>query len=315
MTIVADKYDYVIGSDAYARTHTYAIINTRTGTRKHCQALPVTTPGMSRAVACPQQNIHGESIAAVGGTRSDGATIAHTLVDAHIEVVEANPPRRKDQSNRRKTDEFDPTAATISILGRDISIHLRPGNESAPAALSILSASRGRTDSQRTINRNFLSALPCTFGLWIDARQSLTAWQIKQISVRRRRSSDSIDQRFAREEDKFLTSTILAADQLLKENSKATSDLDEQLTPELQQPFGLRPVTTAWILMAYSHPGRMHSEAAFTALAGVSPLQTSSGNHERYRLNRRGDRLLNKALDVVTRTRIGHDEATKKYVE
>lgn len=67
--------------------------------------------------------------------------------------------------------------------------------------------------------------------------------------------------------------------------------------------------------MAYSHPGRVHSEAAFAALAGVSPLQASSGNHERYRLNRRGDRLLNKALDVVARTRMGHDEATKKYVE
>lgn len=67
--------------------------------------------------------------------------------------------------------------------------------------------------------------------------------------------------------------------------------------------------------MAYSHPGRVHSEAAFAALAGVSTLQDSSGNHERYRLNRRGERPLNKALDVVARTRMGHDEATKKYIE
>lgn len=181
--------------------------------------------------------------------------------------------------------------------------------------MSILSASRGRKNTQCTINRNSLSALLRTFDLGIDARQSLTARQIKQISVWRQHSSDSIDQRFAREEAKFLASSSLAADQLLKEISKAMSDLDEQLAPELQQVFGLGPVTTAWILMAYSHPGRVHSEAAFAALAGVSPLQASSGNHERYRLNRRGDRLLNKALDVVARTRMGHDEATKKYVE
>ena len=67
--------------------------------------------------------------------------------------------------------------------------------------------------------------------------------------------------------------------------------------------------------MAYSHNGRVHSEAAFAALAGVAPLQASSGNYERHRLNRHGDRQLNKALDVVARTRVGHAEATKRYVE
>lgn len=58
----------------------------------------------------------------------------------------------------------------------------------------------------------------------------------------------------------------------------------------------------------------MCSEAAFAALADVSPLRAPSGKHERYRLNRRGDRLLNEALDVVARTRMGHDKATKEYV-
>ena len=40
MTIVAEKYDYVIGIDTHARTHTYAIISTRTGARQGCQAFP-----------------------------------------------------------------------------------------------------------------------------------------------------------------------------------------------------------------------------------------------------------------------------------
>ncbi|MGP4982033.1 IS110 family transposase, partial [Glutamicibacter arilaitensis] len=43
MTIVAEKYDYVIGIDTHARTHTYAIINTWTGARERCLAFPVTT--------------------------------------------------------------------------------------------------------------------------------------------------------------------------------------------------------------------------------------------------------------------------------
>lgn len=268
MTIVAEKYDYVIGTDTHTRTHTYAIINTRTGAREHCQTFPVTTPGKNRAVAWLQRNIHGESIAAVEGTRSYGTTIAHTLVDAHIEVVEAKPPRKKDQSSRGKSDQIDTTAAAISILGKDISQHLRPRSEGTRAALTIHSDSRGRIDRQRKINRNSPSALQRTFDLGIDARQSLTARQIKQISASLDHSADSVDQRFAREEAKFMASSILAADQLLKENSKAMSDLDEQIAPKLQEDFGLGPVTTARILMANSHPGRVRSEAAFATLAG-----------------------------------------------
>ncbi|QCY48201.1 hypothetical protein GcLGCM259_2494 [Glutamicibacter creatinolyticus] len=45
MTIVAEKYDYVIGIDTHARTHTYAIIDTRTGGRTGCEAFPVSGPG------------------------------------------------------------------------------------------------------------------------------------------------------------------------------------------------------------------------------------------------------------------------------
>lgn len=33
MTIVAEKYAYVIGIDTHARTHTYAIVATATGAR------------------------------------------------------------------------------------------------------------------------------------------------------------------------------------------------------------------------------------------------------------------------------------------
>lgn len=72
MTIVAEKYDYVIGIDTHSRTHTYAIINTRTGSREACQTFPVSAPGMNRAIAWIQRKTHGQCIAAVEGTRSYG---------------------------------------------------------------------------------------------------------------------------------------------------------------------------------------------------------------------------------------------------
>ncbi len=79
--------------------------------------------------------------------------------------------------------------------------------------------------------------------------------------------------------------------------------------------IGIGPVTAAIALTAWSHPGRIRSEAAFAALAGVNPIPASSGNTVRHRLNRGGDRRLNKALHIATLTRMTHDPETRAYVE
>ena len=56
------------------------------------------------------------------------------------------------------------------------------------------------------------------------------------------------------------------------------------------------------------------SEAAFAALAGVAPIPASSGLTVRYRLNRCGDRQLNRALHTVVTTRLRIDPDTIAYV-
>lgn len=71
----------------------------------------------------------------------------------------------------------------------------------------------------------------------------------------------------------------------------------------LLQETGFGPVTAAIRLTAWSHHRRLRSEAAFDSLAGVSPIPASSGNTIRHRLNRGGDRSLDKALHVVALSR------------
>ena len=74
---------------------------------------------------------------------------------------------------------------------------------------------------------------------------------------------------------------------------ESISELVEALAPHLLNQRGVGPITAAQVLIAWSHPGRCRNEAAFARLAGVAPLQASSGQHTRHRLNRRGDRQLN----------------------
>ncbi|MBU8868521.1 IS110 family transposase [Paenarthrobacter sp. MMS21-TAE1-1] len=66
-------------------------------------------------------------------------------------------------------------------------------------------------------------------------------------------------------------------------------------------------MTAAIALTAWSHLGRVRSEAVFAALAGTSPIPASSRNTIRHRLNRRGDRGLNRASSTATITRMSHD--------
>lgn len=60
MSMVTEEYDYVIGIDPHARTHTYAAINTRIGAREHCEAFPVNPAGMRRAITWRRRSSTGE---------------------------------------------------------------------------------------------------------------------------------------------------------------------------------------------------------------------------------------------------------------
>jgi len=77
---------------------------------------------------------------------------------------------------------------------------------------------------------------------------------------------------------------------------------------------GVGPISAAALLVAWSQPGRVRSEAAFARLAGVAPIPASSGKLVRYRLDRGGDRRLNRALHTIALSRRRVDPETKGYI-
>lgn len=84
----------------------------------------------------------------------------------------------------------------------------------------------------------------------------------------------------------------------------------------LLEETGCRAISAAKCLVAWSHEGRVRSEAAaFACLAGVNPIPASSGKTVRHRLNRGGDRSLNSALHMVAVVRMTHDGETRGYVK
>jgi hypothetical protein len=67
-------------------------------------------------------------------------------------------------------------------------------------------------------------------------------------------------------------------------------------------------------VISWSHAGRLSSEAAFACLAGCAPIPASSGQTVRYRLDRSGDRQLNRALHMILVTRRRTHPPTIAYI-
>ena len=86
------------------------------------------------------------------------------------------------------------------------------------------------------------------------------------------------------------------------------------LAPTLLDEPGIGPIVAAQLIVAWSHHGRLRSEACFTRLAGVAHIPASSGQTSRHRLSRGGDRQLNRALHTIVLHRRQHDPPTRDYI-
>jgi transposase len=316
MSIVAETVEQVVGIDTHARTHTYCLVHARTGAVVGTATFPTSKSGNARAITWINRRCPSSVLIAIEGTSSYGAGISAALLEGGFDVAEVRPAARSAHAHTGKSDQLDAEAAARSVVGRDYDTLARPRRTGPRAALRVLLASRSIIDQQRTANRNALTALLRSVDLGVDARKPITDTQIRAIAAwRTGRSAASADASvFARREARRLAATVLEQTELLKDNHRQLHLLIKQLAPGLQDVPGIGPVTAAIIVCAYSHRGRVRSEAAFASLGGIAPLPASSGNTSRHRLSRSGDRQLNRAFDIVVRTRMSYDPATRAYV-
>lgn len=315
MTRVAEQYQFVVGIDTHARSHTYCLLQATTGEVTGSATFPASTAGNARATTWITRRAKSASVlAAVEGTSSYGAHVTEHLSKAGITVVEVRPAPRSSHAHTGKSDPIDAEAAARSTLSQDVARLTAPRQAGDRTALRVLLAARSLVDQQRTANRNALNALARTTDLELDARKPLTDAQIKTIAAWRIATSNTATHILRAEAKRLAIAIITATDELAK-NHRALASLTEALAPGLQELPGVGPVTGAILVAAYSHHGRIRSEAAFAALGGIAPIPASSGNNTRYRLSRSGDRQLNRAVDVVVRTRMSFDPITRAYVE
>ncbi|MGF3057461.1 IS110 family transposase [Microbacterium sp. YY-01] len=314
MELVAEQFEHVVGIDTHARTHTYCVIHSRTGAVIDTATFPTSSAGNARALDWIVRRTGGTTaLAAIEGTSSYGASITTQLMNTGFDVTEVRPAPRASHVHAGKSDAIDAEAAARSVLHKAVTVLAQPRQGEDRTALRVLLTARSLLDQQRTANRNALNALARSVDLGVDARKPLTDAQVTSIAAWRT-ARDQGAMRITRSEAKRLARSVLEQTEQLHQNHRQLAALTEQLAPGLQDLPGVGPVTGAILVTAYSHHGRIRSEAAFAALGGIAPLPASSGNKTRHRLSRSGDRQLNRAVDVIVRTRMSYDTTTRDYV-
>lgn len=321
MTIVADSFRYVVGVDTHAATHTFTILDA-SGRIIDQQTFPTSSAGLSRAVSWLGRRVEGDlngTLISIEGSGTYGALLAARAAAAGFRVVEA-PSLRRDVTTG-KDDLLDSLAIARDTLVQSLD-HLRERRGGTDdhaaqirAALQVLLTAREAAVAERTRAINALHALVRSHDLGIDARRTLTQQQVRTIAGWRHRSAEPIGTATARAQATRLAGRIAELDQELAANTQQLTTLVQQQAPVLLEQHGIGPVTAAAVLTAWSHPGRIRSEAAFAVIAGVAPIPASSGNTQRHRLNRGGDRRLNRALHTIVMTRMRCDPTTRAYVE
>lgn len=316
MSAVREQYANVVGVDTHALTNTYAIVVAATGEVTDTATFPTSPPGLKRAIAwIDRRSEPGKTLVAIEGTNSYGSGLTRALRATELDLCEVRPPRRISRAGRGKSDDIDALAAARTVLGESLGTLLGPRAEGSRQALRVLLNARDAMEHQSTADLLMLTALLRTIDLNIDARRALTDEQVLRVSHWRTRRDDALSTMVARAEAKRLAAAIIQFRTQLAANHRQLQDVVSTMAPGLLGLFGVGPVSAAQVLVSYSYHGRVRSEAAFASLAGVNPIPASSGNKTRHRLNRHGDRQLNKAIHTIARSRMSFDATIIAYVE
>jgi transposase len=314
---LADRIDVVIGVDTHTDTHTAAVL-TPVGTVLAELTVAATADGAATLLAWAGQQAGrhgtGRRVWALDSARSHGVGLLRVLRAAGEEALEAPKPATARGRRGGKSDALDAVHAARAVLAADHPA--TPRLDGDREALRILHVCRRHYSDTRTATVNLFKSLILTADdeLREQFRSRSTTRQLHHAATLTGDTTGSTLARLRRSQLRILAEQIHALDRMLKDNLADIRALVHTMCPALLDQPGIGPVTAAIALTAWSHHGRFRSEAAFAALAGVSPVPASSGRTVRHRLNRGGDRTLNAAIHTIAKSRQRCHQPTKDYI-
>lgn len=247
-----------------------------------------------------------------------GKGFAHSLLGKGEEAVHEVSPHRTAQYRRRgrtqdKTDETDALASARLLLAEGEHLPL-VGRDDLSTELRVLSDHRDNLLAEKTRLINQLHGQM----LQVDP-----SYKEKSGRLTEKRGIDYCRTLTLPPEDRLLQTRLLIIPQLADQIGRLDTEIgvvaaalvarvQESQTPILAL-RGVGTIVAARIIGEIGVAPRISSAAALAALAGISPVAVSSGGRGGYRLNRGGNRQLNRAIHVMALTQRRCDPRGRAY--
>jgi transposase len=307
----------VIGADAHKRNHTLVAVDGQTGAVRGQREIPASDAGSLDGLRFAA-GLEDERVWAIEDCRHVSARLEAALIAAGERVIRVpaamTSQARKVSRRAGKSDPIDARAVALAVV--------RDGIESFPVAFTderamqirVLSDYRDQIISERTRMINRLRWHLVTIAPELEAQLGQASLRGPRICVRLSRQlarrTPSPQLRVARLLLRRISEIVREERQLFAE----LTTLIQAHSPELLAQPGCGTVTAAIIIGRTAGAQRFPTDGHFARHTGTAPVPASSGNTERHRLHRGGDRQLNRAIHIIALSRAKTDPATRAYL-
>lgn len=251
------------------------------------------------------------AVIGVEGSASFGAPVARFLVSAGRQVREVPPQlSRRERIRTRRSGKSDPgdalAIARVTARERDLPPVRLPGTT---LDLALLVEARDDVVGEMTRVRNRLHA---------DLRVLVPGYGATVANLTAARHQASVAgllRRLPGVQAELARARLARLRALGGEERALARRLADQVRdhPLLELP-GAGVLVVAKLVGETGDIGRFRSPDAFAALAGVAPIPASSGQTQRMRLNRGGNRQLNRALHTIALSQAQRHPPAQAYL-
>jgi transposase len=292
----------VVGVDPHKKTHTAVAVSSQLGELRGEVTVQARTNGHGKLIAWARA-LDTERVFALEDCRHVSGALERFLIGRGERVVRV-PPKLMGEARRGarsfgKSDSIDALAvARAALRERDLPEAQLEGPE---REIALLLDHREDLVAERTRVQNRLRWHLHDLDPELDD-------QAKRLE-RSERRLEELRRHLARKEQ---TAQVRVCRDLLRRLKALSRDV-KALEAELEQLVGRRAkpllglpgcgtLTAAKLVAEVAGVERFSSDAKLAKLAGVAPLDASSGKQQRHRLNRKGNRQLNCALHRIAVT-------------
>ena len=304
----------IIGIDPHKSSHTATAVDSATNKPVASLRLDASLAGYRQLLRWSEQ--FTDRRWAVENARGLGRHLAQWLVARDEVVLDVSTTatarvRELSRGGRRKNDVIDAAAAASVAALQGDATHVSAEDETTVFAM--LEERRANVAAQRVRLTNQLHALfrdliPGGAPVALTAKSASTLLRSVRPAASPERTRKELAQDVVRD--------LRSVDAALKEIEKRMSDALDERGTRLRDVNGVGSITAARLIGRTGRASRFRSADAFATYAGVAPVEIASGDRQRHRLSRSGDRKLNSAIHLVAVTQVRmRDSSGRRYYD